>query len=182
MYDKMWQKHLFPFDNAKLINKACSVGLGNDEAVSGFRPYFMLCRLGPQNWYWRERSGHGPGPWVEKSVGQLLEKRDYLNLTWKEKEKLNSHCGPGDDVVAKNEVSSSGHRVLRIMECLWPVLIFNSLVSSLSHPRILTCCIQYDWTLSLKLKSKGLKSLSICQQIWKTQQWLQDWKRSVFSP
>jgi len=21
---------------------------------------------------------------------------------------------------------------------------------------------------------------SICQQIWKTQQWLQDWKRSVF--
>ena len=23
---------------------------------------------------------------------------------------------------------------------------------------------------------------SICQQIWKTQQWPQDWKRSVFSP
>ena len=23
---------------------------------------------------------------------------------------------------------------------------------------------------------------SICQQIWKTQQWLQDWKRSVFTP
>ena len=23
---------------------------------------------------------------------------------------------------------------------------------------------------------------SICQQIWKTQQWLQDWKRSVFIP
>ena len=23
---------------------------------------------------------------------------------------------------------------------------------------------------------------SICQQIWKTQQWLQDWKRSVFLP
>ena len=27
---------------------------------------------------------------------------------------------------------------------------------------------------------KGLHS--ICQQIWKTQQWLQDWKRSVFIP
>ena len=27
---------------------------------------------------------------------------------------------------------------------------------------------------------KGL--LSICQQIWKTQQWPQDWKRSVFIP
>ena len=24
--------------------------------------------------------------------------------------------------------------------------------------------------------------LSICQQIWKTQQWSQDWKRSVFNP
>ena len=24
--------------------------------------------------------------------------------------------------------------------------------------------------------------LSICQQIWKTQQWQQDWKRSVFIP
>ena len=23
---------------------------------------------------------------------------------------------------------------------------------------------------------------SICQQIWETQQWLQDWKRSVFIP
>ena len=23
---------------------------------------------------------------------------------------------------------------------------------------------------------------SICQQIWKTQQWSQDWKRSVFTP
>ena len=23
---------------------------------------------------------------------------------------------------------------------------------------------------------------SICQQIWKTQQWTQDWKRSVFIP
>ena len=23
---------------------------------------------------------------------------------------------------------------------------------------------------------------SICQQTWKTQQWLQDWKRSVFIP
>ena len=27
-----------------------------------------------------------------------------------------------------------------------------------------------------------LKLLSTCQQIWKTQQWSQDWKRSVFIP
>ena len=33
------------------------------------------------------------------------------------------------------------------------------------------------------LEDDALKVLhSICQQIWKTQQWLQDWKRSVFIP
>ena len=33
------------------------------------------------------------------------------------------------------------------------------------------------------LKGDALKALqSICQQIWKTQQWPQDWKRSVFIP
>ena len=31
------------------------------------------------------------------------------------------------------------------------------------------------------LKDNAVKALhSICQQIWKTQQWPQDWKRSVF--
>ena len=33
------------------------------------------------------------------------------------------------------------------------------------------------------LKDGAVKVLhSICQQIWKTQQWPQDWKRSVFIP
>ena len=33
------------------------------------------------------------------------------------------------------------------------------------------------------LKDDAVKVLhSICQQIWETQQWLQDWKRSVFIP
>ena len=33
------------------------------------------------------------------------------------------------------------------------------------------------------LKDAAVKVLhSICQQIWKTQQWSQDWKRSVFIP
>ena len=33
------------------------------------------------------------------------------------------------------------------------------------------------------LKGDAMKVLhSICQQIWKTQQWPQDWKRSVFIP
>ena len=33
------------------------------------------------------------------------------------------------------------------------------------------------------LKDDAVKVLhSICQQIWKTQQWSQDWKRSIFTP
>ena len=33
------------------------------------------------------------------------------------------------------------------------------------------------------LKDDTVKALhAICQQIWKTQQWPQDWKRSVFTP
>ena len=33
------------------------------------------------------------------------------------------------------------------------------------------------------LKDDAVKVLhSICQQIWKTQQWPQDWKKSVFTP
>ena len=33
------------------------------------------------------------------------------------------------------------------------------------------------------LKDDAVKVMhSICQQIWKTQQWPQDWKRSVFIP
>ena len=33
------------------------------------------------------------------------------------------------------------------------------------------------------LKDDAVKVLhSICHQIWKTQQWLQDWKRSAFIP
>ena len=34
-----------------------------------------------------------------------------------------------------------------------------------------------------QLKDDAVKVLhSMCQQIWKTQQWPQDWKRSVFIP
>ena len=37
--------------------------------------------------------------------------------------------------------------------------------------------------LSHILKDDAVKALhSICQQIWKTQQWPQDWKMSVFIP
>ena len=32
------------------------------------------------------------------------------------------------------------------------------------------------------LKDDAVKVLPVCQEIWKTQQWPQDWKRSVFIP
>ena len=63
------------------------------------------------------------------------------------------------------------------------------------EPDILECEVQ--WALGSKasggdgipielfqiLKDDAVKVLpSICQQIWKTQQWSQDWKRSVFIP
>ena len=37
--------------------------------------------------------------------------------------------------------------------------------------------------LSQTLKNDAVKvQQSLCQQIWKTQQWPQDWKRTVFIP
>ena len=47
---------------------------------------------------------------------------------------------------------------------------------------VCTCvCIYIERELIQILKDDAVKVLhSICQQIWKTQQWPQDWKRSVF--
>ena len=43
--------------------------------------------------------------------------------------------------------------------------------------------MQKECELFQILKDEAVKVLhSICQQIWKTQQWPQDWKRSVFIP
>ena len=43
--------------------------------------------------------------------------------------------------------------------------------------------IEFQFKLFQILKDDAVKVLhSICQQIWKTQQWPQDWKRSVFIP
>ena len=54
------------------------------------------------------------------------------------------------------------------------------------EPGILEC--EVKWTLGSITMNKasggdGIPVMhSICQQIWKTQQWPQDWKRSVFTP
>ena len=67
------------------------------------------------------------------------------------------------------------------------------------EPDILECEVKWAWgsittnkasgrdeipvELFQILKDGAVKALhSICQQIWKKQQWLQDWKRSVFTP
>ena len=74
----------------------------------------------------------------------------------------------------------------------------DSMVTHL-EPDILECKVNWalgiivinktsgsDWIpaeLFQILKDEAVKVLrSICQQIWKTQQWSQDWKRSVFIP
>ena len=42
---------------------------------------------------------------------------------------------------------------------------------------------EFQWSYFKSWKMNAVKVLhSICQQIWKTQQWPQDWKRSVFVP
>ena len=47
-----------------------------------------------------------------------------------------------------------------------------------------SCSHLYLWLYGgLILKDDAVKELhSTCQQIWKTQQWPQDWKRSIFIP
>ena len=44
-------------------------------------------------------------------------------------------------------------------------------------------CKEIAAELFRSLKDDAIKVLhSVCQQIWKTQQWPQDWKRSILSP
>ena len=55
------------------------------------------------------------------------------------------------------------------------------LITSLSYLKYHSFTIPVE--LFQILKDDAVKVLhSICQQIWKTQQWPQDWKRSVFIP
>ena len=70
-----------------------------------------------------------------------------------------------------------------------PVAFFPKHISSLSTVWIAQTLKEMKYSRSKKTKQKtilkddAVKVLhSICQQIWKTQQWPQDWKRSVFFP
>ena len=75
---------------------------------------------------------------------------------------------------------------------------YNGVVTHL-EPDILECKVKWALGSIIKNKASGGDGLpaelfqilkddtvkvlhSICQEIWKTQQWPQDWKRSVFNP
>ena len=71
-------------------------------------------------------------------------------------------------------------------KCLNNLDNYNGVITHLD-PDILEC--EVKWALGTPaelfqiLKDDALKVLhSICQQIWKTQQWPQDWERSIFIP
>ena len=80
----------------------------------------------------------------------------------------------------------------------WLILVTDDVITHL-EPDILECEVKWALEsiitnrasggdgvpveLSQILKDDAVKVLhSVCQQIWKTQQWSQDWKRSVFIP
>ena len=81
------------------------------------------------------------------------------------------------------------------------IIIQGTIIQVITHlePTILECEVKWALeSITIKnasggdgipvelfqiLKDNAVKVLhSICQQIWKTQQWPQDWKRSVFIP
>ena len=60
------------------------------------------------------------------------------------------------------------------------VITFFPRTKCLNFMTEITICSDLGFQI---LKDDGVKVLhSICQQIWETQQWPQDWKRSVFIP
>ena len=72
------------------------------------------------------------------------------------------------------------------MKCSLGISDFLEEISSLSHSIVFLyffALVTEEGFLFQILKGNAVKVLhSICQQIWKTQQWPQDWKRSVFIP
>ena len=72
-----------------------------------------------------------------------------------------------------------------------PLIIYtaNSLVKAWSIPSDVSCWMQLCMTMGHIFRWFSIYTLryvkvlhSICQKIWKTQQWPQDWKRSAFIP
>ena len=84
-------------------------------------------------------------------------------------------------VKSENEVAQSCPTLSDPRDCSPP----GSSIHGIFQARVLKCgAIAFSGVqveLFKILKDDSVKVLhSICQQIWKTQQWSQDWKRSVF--
>ena len=81
-------------------------------------------------------------------------------------------------VKSESEVARSCPTLSDPMDCSLP----GSSVHGIFHVRVLEW-VAISVELFQILKDDAGKVLhSLCQQIWKTQQWPQDWKRSVFIP
>ena len=69
------------------------------------------------------------------------------------------------------------------MDALGSVLVCKNRDNSQWFRSLVRCTFPRGlWKLSVTVKAAVNVLHSICQQIWETQQWLQDWKRSVFIP
>ena len=80
-------------------------------------------------------------------------------------------------------VHSSQLRMVAACVCVWSMsntALPPVRAPSPPLPAASASITQAHHSLLLRKAMKGLHS--ICQQIWKTQQWPQDWKRSVFIP
>ena len=114
------------------------------------------------------------------TIYSLLEGCLYYELTlchvfisW-EQTKLGS---PNCCVRALQVVEGSYHDYTDILECEVTWALRNITVNKASGGHGIPV------ELFQILKDDAVKVLhSICQQIWRTQQWLQDWKKSVFIP
>ena len=78
--------------------------------------------------------------------------------------------------------------IFRTIKFTWQRVLVTSHDCSIASCRtmdtiiwIFLSCLPLGYFLAIKIYEDAVKVLhSICQQIWKTQQWPRDWKRSVF--
>ena len=64
----------------------------------------------------------------------------------------------------------------------WQYIFFFFLVTVDNRKKVVSCIEQCRGDGQVVQLLVWIIYLSTCQQIWKTQQWPQDWKRSVFTP
>ena len=106
-----------------------------------------------------------------KNSRDLVEAEE-IKKRWKEytEELYKNYCNESDN---HNGVVS--HPELDILECEVRQALGSTAVNKTNG------CVGIPVELFKTLKDDAIKVLhSICQQIWKTQQWPQDWKMSIF--